>query len=298
MTYARLAAILTLVPVLARAQTADSLSARGSALFNQKDYKGAAQVYSRLVRIDSTTPRHWYYLGTSRQLSGDASGAEVAYRRALAVGGGIPVLYNLTSLFASTGRTDSALAWLHKTVQAGYTNAAGLEADPDFAGLIKDSRYGALKEEMKVAAAPCRSRPESRAFDFWVGDWDVTTPQGQPAGTSSVQVLLEGCALYENWHSLAGSDGKSLNSYNAGLKMWQQFWTDQTGRVTEYRESEWVGDTLRFTAHALTPQGSMTLRMSFAKIDANTVRQWGAASMDDGKTWSTPWDLYYHRKHA
>jgi hypothetical protein len=131
-----------------------------------------------------------------------------------------------------------------------------------------------------------------------VGEWDVTTPQGQPAGSSSVQLLLEGCALYENWRSLAGMEGKSLNSYNAQLGMWQQFWTDQAGLVTEYRQSEWVGDTLRFTAHSVTPQGSTIIRMSFAKIDANTVRQWGDASTDDGKTWSTPWDLYYHRKHA
>jgi hypothetical protein len=80
--------------------------------------------------------------------------------------------------------------------------------------------------------------------------------------------------------------------------MWQQFWTDQTGRVTEYRQSEWVGDTLRFTARSVTPQGPVMLRMSFARIDAATVRQWGAASTDDGKTWITPWDLYYHRKRA
>ena len=144
----------------------------------------------------------------------------------------------------------------------------------------------------------CMAKPESRKFDFWVGEWDVTTPQGQPAGSSSVQLLLEGCALYENWSGRAGVSGKSLNGYNQGVGMWQQFWIDQTGRVTEYRQSEWVGDTLRFTAHSTMPQGPMLQRMSFVKIDANTVRQWGAASMDDGKTWATPWDLYYHRKHT
>jgi len=149
----------------------------------------------------------------------------------------------------------------------------------------------------QTAAPPsCMSHPESRTFDFWIGEWDVTTPQGQPAGTSSVQLLLDGCALYENWSGKGGGSGKSLNGYNTGLKMWQQFWIDQTGRVTEYRQSEWVGDTLRFTAHSTTAQGPMTQRMSFVKIDGNTVRQWGAMSMDDGKTWSSPWDLYYHRK--
>lgn len=299
MRYARLTALVLALPCYAAAQaSSDSLGARGQALFAAKDYRGAARVYAELVRIDSTKPRNWYYLGTSRQLSGDIAGAEPAYRRAIAAGAAIPALYNLSSLFASTGRLDSAAAWLHKAIQAGYTNSAAIESDPDFAGLVKDSRYSVLKQEMRVAAAPCMARPESRKFDFWVGEWDVTTPAGQPAGTSSVQLLLEGCTLFENWHSLAGSDGKSLSSYNAGVGVWQQFWTDQTGRVTEYRASEWVGDTLRFTAHSTAPQGPVVLVMSFAKIDANTVRQWGAVSIDDGKTWSSPWDLYYHRKHA
>jgi hypothetical protein len=155
-----------------------------------------------------------------------------------------------------------------------------------------------LTAKAHTGPAPCMARPDSRKFDFWVGEWDVTTPQGQPAGTSSIQLLLEGCTLFENWHSLAGIDGKSLSSYNAGLGVWQQFWTDQTGRVTEYRQSEWVGDTLRFTAHATAPSGPITLLMSFVKVDGNTVRQWGAVSTDDGKNWSSPWDLYYHRKHA
>ena len=293
-----IAALLAFPSFVVAQASPDSLAARASALFGAKDYRGAAQAYARLVKADSTKPRYWYYLGTSRQLSGDLAGAEPAYRKAIAGGAGIPALYNLTSLFAASGRLDSAAAWLHKTIQAGYSNSAALESDPDFAGLIKDARYGALKEEMKVAAAPCMARAESRRFDFWVGEWDVTTPQGQPAGSSSIQLLLGGCTLFENWHSLAGLDGKSLSSYNAGLGVWQQFWTDQTGRVTEYRESEWVGDTLRFTAHATMPTGAMTLLMSFAKIDGNTVRQWGAVSMDDGKTWSSPWDLYYHRKHT
>jgi len=146
--------------------------------------------------------------------------------------------------------------------------------------------------------APCMTRPESRAFDFWVGEWDVTTPSGQPAGSSHVDLLLKGCTLFENWTSGSGSEGKSLSSYNAEVGHWQQFWTDQTGRVTEYRESQWIGDTLRFTAHTNTPQGPLTLVMSFVKVDANTVRQWGAATPDGGKTWVTPWDLYYHRKRG
>ena len=87
------------------------------------------------------------------------------------------------------------------------------------------------------AAAPCESRPESRQFDFWVGEWDVTTPKGAHAGSSSVQKILGGCVVFENWTPASGAAGKSLNAYNSKLKMWQQFWTSASGNVTEYRQS-------------------------------------------------------------
>ena len=133
-------------------------------------------------------------------------------------------------------------------------------------------------------------------FDFWVGEWDVKNPQGQPAGQSSVQLLLEGCALYENWTDGQGGQGKSLNSYNTGTGKWQQFWTDQYGRVTEYRESEWIDGSLRFTANQIMPQGPALLHMTFTPLNPNLVRQWGEISTDGGKTWTPSFDLYYHRK--
>ena len=145
------------------------------------------------------------------------------------------------------------------------------------------------------APTPCESRPESHRFDFWVGDWDVRNAQGARAGTSSVQKILGGCVVFENWTSAQGSQGKSLNAYNAGLGMWQQFWTSQTGAVTEYRRSEWVAGSLRLTAHVPDVDSPDLVRMTFTPIDSNTVRQLGEASADGGRTWKTSYDLYYHR---
>jgi hypothetical protein len=132
-------------------------------------------------------------------------------------------------------------------------------------------------------------------FDFWVGEWDVKTLQGQPAGKSSVQLLLEGCALYENWSTPNGG-GKSLNSYNPDLKMWQQFWTDQSGNVTEYRTSEWVNGSLRLTAQQTRPGAPQFIRMTFTPMNKDLVRQFGEQSTDGGKTWTPSFDLYYHRR--
>jgi hypothetical protein len=112
-----------------------------------------------------------------------------------------------------------------------------------------------------------------------------------------VQKILSDCVVLENWTDAQGGQGKSINAYNRALNQWQQFWMDQYGGVTEYRSSEWVGPSLRYTASSTNRQGQpVVMRMTFTPIDANTVRQHGENSTDGGTTWTTAYDLRYHRK--
>jgi hypothetical protein len=145
-------------------------------------------------------------------------------------------------------------------------------------------------------AAPCRTDPNRRRFDFWIGEWNVENRAGQAAGRSSVQAVSGGCGLLENWTAPNGSTGKSLNTYNPELGRWQQFWVGQFGAVTEYRDSEWRGDTLTFhaTSHG-TAGKEMLLRLSFNPLPDGSVRQFGEQSADDGKTWTVAYELFYRR---
>src|SRR5208283_2399855 len=81
------------------------------------------------------------------------------------------------------------------------------------------------KVPVPLATAPKVSAcgtPAHRQFDFWLGDWDVSTPQGAPAGTNRVEKLLEGCALQEHWEATDGSKGTSLSSYDSVGRRWRQ----------------------------------------------------------------------------
>jgi len=148
----------------------------------------------------------------------------------------------------------------------------------------------------KAVAAPCRSDLNRRRLDFWIGDWNVETRGGQPAGQSSVERVSGGCALLENWTAPNGSTGKSLNTYNPEVGHWQQFWVGQFGAVTEYRDSEWRGDTLVFHAVSRPVGGKETLvRLSFAPLADGRVRQFGEQSTDAGKTWTVGYELFYRR---
>ena len=145
------------------------------------------------------------------------------------------------------------------------------------------------------APTPCANEPERHRFDFWIGEWDVTTPDGNPAGSSVVQSVSGGCALLENWTSMNGGHGKSLNAYNSDIHQWQQYWIGQDGKVAEFRASEFDGKSLSFIIKDAAKPSSI-LRLSFTPRDSATVRQHSESSSDGGKSWKTQFDLLYHRK--
>lgn len=138
--------------------------------------------------------------------------------------------------------------------------------------------------------------PESRRFDFWVGEWDVKHSDGREAGSSNIQLILDDCSLLENWTGKSGYSGKSLNVYHKGLKKWQQFWVDNQGGSL-YFEGEFRNGNLIYEAVSVDSNGvRANERMTFTPIAADHVRQLWKQSKDGGKTWSVLFDGHYHRK--
>ena len=270
---------------------------RADSLYDRQDYAAAARAYRVVLASSPNDGRSWYRLGASLAAANDNAAAAEAFERSVAIGHQPRAMYNAAAMRARLGQRDRALAWLDSALASGFSGDSILRNDTDFAALRGDAGFQQRVAAAERAFRPCVSRRESHLFDFWVGEWNVTTPQGQPAGKSSVQQILSQCVLFENWTDGQGGQGKSFNAYNADYDMWQQFWTDQYGRVTEYRESERTPDGgLRFLAHQGRAQQQSLLRMTFTPIDRNTVRQYGESSSDSGKTWTTSFDLYYHRK--
>ena len=52
-------------------------------------------------------------------------------------------------------------------------------------------------------------------FDFWIGEWTVTNPDGSAAGTNVIDKIQDNCVLRENWTSaqpgFTGTSHKQLN---------------------------------------------------------------------------------------
>ncbi|MFL5583975.1 MAG: hypothetical protein ACJ78K_03845 [Gemmatimonadaceae bacterium] len=162
-------------------------------------------------------------------------------------------------------------------------------------GNTTDAAAAAAPSAPKGPPVVCVNDPDRHRFDFWIGEWNVTTKDGKPAGTSLIESVSGGCAILENWTSAGGGHGKSLNAYNPALHQWQQYWIGQDGIPIEFRWSQSDGKSLTFLTR--DPADSLkTQRLTFTPLDAVTVRQHGESSADGGKSWKTAYDLYYHRK--
>ena len=265
-------------------------------LFQAKNWAQAAAAYQALTASDPGSGRYWNRLGYSRHMLGDYKGAVEAYSKAVAIGKNPQVMYNLACSHARLGDNAHAIEWLDKALALGFGSPQQMSADPDLESLRGDPGFKPLMERAAKITQPCVGAPEHRQFDFWIGEWSVKTPQGQPAGDSSIQLILGDCVLLENWTGLAGGSGKSFNFYNPAIGKWQQTWVDSRASVTEYK-GEFSNGEMRFLAESATPGGGRMLqRLTFFNQGPDQVRQLGENSTDDGVTWNTGYDLTYFRK--
>lgn len=159
---------------------------------------------------------------------------------------------------------------------------------------IAGKRREPVSQNTPLNPKPC-SQPVYRQFDFWVGEWNVYS-EGKLAGANSVQKILGGCVIQENWTDALGNSGKSFNTYNPYKKKWQQNWVDDRGSVLEFT-GEAKDGVMAYQAELPASGGSKLIyRMTFTKLSENRVRQLWEQSTDGGKTWQPLFDGDYQRK--
>jgi hypothetical protein len=136
--------------------------------------------------------------------------------------------------------------------------------------------------------------PAHRAFDFWVGEWQVKTPDGKVAGANRIALEYGGCVVHEHYTTVRGYSGESLNIYDASRNVWHQSWVDTDGLLLLLEggirdgkmvlQGQTVGADSKVTKH----------RITWTPNRDGSVRQFWESTDDKGK-WVTAFDGLYTR---
>lgn len=147
-----------------------------------------------------------------------------------------------------------------------------------------------------AAAASCTDAAH-RAFDFWLGDWDVFDGTGPtPVARVGVTRILGGCAVHEDYRDTTGHRGRSLSIYDASRGVWHQTWVTNRGELLVI-EGQFHDGLMELTGADRTQDGKeRRVRGTWQAVDGG-VREVAARSTDGGQSW-TPWFDLLFKAHS
>ncbi|WP_426429637.1 hypothetical protein ACPX19_08820 [Winogradskyella sp. HB-48] len=155
-----------------------------------------------------------------------------------------------------------------------------------------------LNSTLIAQNSTCKCCTEKHSeFDFWVGTWEVTNPNGTKAGENTIEKIQDGCVLQENWTSaMAGFTGTSNNFYNYKTKQWEQIWIDNQGHTLHIKGNKVANQMILQTEEAINSEGKTVYhRITWTENEDGTVRQlW--ETIIDGKNVTVAFDGLYKPK--
>jgi hypothetical protein len=272
------------------------MRADANKLYQAADWQKAADAYENIAKLEPTNPNAHYRAGNSLLNLDKNTEAAAHFETALKLSPNAVFAQFLAKAYARAGNKDKAYETLDKSLLMGGIAPDSLSSDKDFDSMKTEARFKELLAKEDIAVNPCKAAPEFRQFDFWIGEWDAKNVAGVTVGSSSIQLILGSCVIFENWSTPVMS-GKSFNIYDVNDKKWHQTWVDDKGSFTHYI-GNFVDGKMVYVADTVIAGKKTLAKMTFSKLPNGDVRQFGENSTDDGKTWTTSFDLTYSRRKA
>ncbi|AUJ70777.1 MULTISPECIES: hypothetical protein [Pseudoalteromonas] len=134
-----------------------------------------------------------------------------------------------------------------------------------------------------------------RQFDFWLGDWSVTSVGGLESGRNRITREYDGCVIKESYTTELGYRGESINIYDASTHRWHQTWVDNSGLLLrldgEFHEGKMVLQGDRKNAAGI----KVTDKITWTANPDGTVRQvW--LSKQGAEKWQIVFDGLYKKE--
>jgi ketosteroid isomerase-like protein len=167
--------------------------------------------------------------------------------------------------------------------------------------LVSAPRVNAMHRGSPHFASPapqaiCASA-QHRAFDFWLGDWDVFdfAHPAAPIAHVVIDTILGGCVIREDYRDNGGLEGRSYSVYDTSRGRWHQSWvTNRNGLLLLDGGARDMSIVLEGADR--DADGAPRLVTGTWTPVAGGVRETAIRSTDGGRTW-TPWfDLLFRAR--
>jgi len=148
---------------------------------------------------------------------------------------------------------------------------------------------------LTAASAEGRQQPSSQ-LDFLGGDWTLSGPSGEAAGTSHIVVQLPGAMIYEERRAEGGQlPVWFVNSESAGG--WSQLFPSPSGALREFRPSSKPGEwpLVLGTDVRLADGSPARFRLTLTRRSDDESRRVLEMSGDSGAHWRPVFDFTYKR---
>ena len=141
----------------------------------------------------------------------------------------------------------------------------------------------------------CNASAPNRQFDFWLGEWEVHDGEGNLGGHNRISSQQKGCVLEEQWRSVQGGTGQSLNYYSPETGQWRQLWVDAGASIIDISGGMVDGSmVLEGSIYYLTANSKRPFRGTWTLLEDGRVRQFFQEEDAEGQ-WQTWFEGFYTR---
>lgn len=276
------------------ALTPKDLDTMAQEAYAAENWKDAAGLYAALNQQQPANGRYWYRAAVALRHLQEYGRAYKALSKA--ADNQVPasfVDYERAKIAAAHKAPKKAIEWLTSAAAAGLAGKDKVLGEPLLAALAGEPGFDALIKKLDSNQFPCGGE-EFHRFDFWVGDWEVTTAGGQVAGTNKISRRENDCVLLEEWTSGSGGTGISMNFYDAVAGKWVQQWISSGTQI--HIEGDIVAGSMVLVGHIyyITGKTRADFRGTWTLLDDGRVRQFFEQADAEGN-WSPWFEGFYKR---
>jgi hypothetical protein len=195
----------------------------------------------------------------------------------------------LAAAFLATGLVACAESSTGGESAATERAPAG-ELGLPYPALLGAGAQGEVGTSRAALSLGCNSAGH-RQFDFWVGNWNITQPDGSPGGVSNITKELGGCAVMESYQ---GGGGRSINLYDRARDRWTQTYIDGGGLLLRLA-GRLEGGAMAMADEVRTTPSGLQLKSNITwtpRADGGVQQVW-LFSTDGGATFGTNFDGTY-----